>query len=563
MNKPFVAVGMFMSLLMMASGVQASVTVQSWRYNGGNLGDTYVASEDTTSNHGSISQFYYGYRTDTKVNTTAFIKFSINSSILPSNSKITSAFLYLWVDSVEGGTNIANLSVFGLNNYTWKENVVSWLDYNTSMVGVDDINLISYNSSLTSSTSGIFLINVTTWVSSVLSSGYQNVSFLLNFSQSFVNSGWAKITSKEEISQVRYQPYLNITYEEIILFSPSNTTYYNNFSLPLNVTNKTFNADKWFYSLNNGNNISFTPNTTIDIQIGDYFLMVWVNDTSNNWYNKNLNFRMSIVCNATWNNVSICTGENSLFSTPCLYENGKWQFSNSNITRCTGMCKNGFCVTLPTVCNNQCNVSADQKSCGGVQNTYSINCTYDSNGCSIWNPFNVTYCRYGCFSGVCLNCTNECKIGESKCVGEYSYNCVQDMNCTKWDLTNGTYCGYGCNQNYSAADNMRFDYCNYHSFNDTYIWAKSVWVLGKSINFVFPESRMRDRAFVVLMVAIIIAIILMFVTKSWMIGLLAAIGMLWIGAFSGWFDWFQLAIFTLVVVFIIWFATKNQGGETT
>jgi hypothetical protein len=54
-------------------------------------------------------------------------------------------------------------------------------------------------------------------------------------------------------------------------------------------------AYRWWYSLNSGANISFTPNTTISLANGNYSLKVYVNDTAGNVNSTTINFTVSVV----------------------------------------------------------------------------------------------------------------------------------------------------------------------------------------------------------------------------------------------------------------------------
>ncbi len=66
----------------------------------------------------------------------------------------------------------------------------------------------------------------------------------------------------------------------ITLISPINTTY-NTTIIELNVTSND-TIDTWWYNLNSGSNVTFTPNITITAKYGLNHLIVYANDTSGN-----------------------------------------------------------------------------------------------------------------------------------------------------------------------------------------------------------------------------------------------------------------------------------------
>ena len=76
-----------------------------------------------------------------------------------------------------------------------------------------------------------------------------------------------------------YSPIVPVTIS-IEMTMPTNTTYITA-SIALFVSANT-TIDTWWYSLNNGANVTFTPNTTITATSGQNHLEVWANDSSNN-----------------------------------------------------------------------------------------------------------------------------------------------------------------------------------------------------------------------------------------------------------------------------------------
>ncbi len=73
---------------------------------------------------------------------------------------------------------------------------------------------------------------------------------------------------------------IDTTFPTIYATSPSNgSTFYT--GVPLDVSSDEVNAEAWWYSINDGANTSFSPNTTLIVAVSgdDYFIDVYVNDT--------------------------------------------------------------------------------------------------------------------------------------------------------------------------------------------------------------------------------------------------------------------------------------------
>lgn len=89
------------------------------------------------------------------------------------------------------------------------------------------------------------------------------------------------------------EPYLEVYYNDVVpdavppnvtIYSPSNTTYYDNPAIPLQVSAADSSAiTLWYYSLNGGANQTFTPNITVVAAAGPNSVTVWAKDSWNNW----------------------------------------------------------------------------------------------------------------------------------------------------------------------------------------------------------------------------------------------------------------------------------------
>jgi len=81
----------------------------------------------------------------------------------------------------------------------------------------------------------------------------------------------------------------------ITIHSPTSGTTYPTSYVHLKVSSPHTDVDRWWYSLDGGANVSFTPNTTITgLTNGAYSLIVYVNDTSGNLNWSRVNFTVSI-----------------------------------------------------------------------------------------------------------------------------------------------------------------------------------------------------------------------------------------------------------------------------
>ncbi|MBO8179087.1 MAG: right-handed parallel beta-helix repeat-containing protein [Archaeoglobus sp.] len=96
-----------------------------------------------------------------------------------------------------------------------------------------------------------------------------------------------------------YHPLTSVVQDEtppiIFVVSPAEGRTYSASYVYLEVYSPNPDAYRWWYSLNSGANVSFTPNTTISgLTNGDYSLTVYVNDTAGNINSTTVNFTVSI-----------------------------------------------------------------------------------------------------------------------------------------------------------------------------------------------------------------------------------------------------------------------------
>jgi len=314
---------------------------------------------------------------------------------------------------------------------------------------------------------------------------------------------------------------------------PTNTTYYNNYSLDLNVSNNT-DISNWWYLQGGGINISFTPNTNFVPFSGNQNIIVYANDTAGNWYSSEIYFTVSIACNSTvYENDTICGGTNLQHIIECKQfgvETYQWDFEN--ITYCEHGCFDGRCLAQLSTCKNRC--VENETMC---LRESIITCEVDSDGCYNWNDNSTTWCEYGCFDGHCNNGTDFCNVGETKCGDEAVIYCDDDDSdgFYEWSKFNITHCEYRCQQTYNIITQRWNASCHYHSYTvPELIFTRLQWLtnMGGAVA-ISPLLQMS----MVLVIAIVIAI-LAAVFGSWRMGVPAFFGMMLLGTVGGWMPWY-------------------------
>lgn len=110
-------------------------------------------------------------------------------------------------------------------------------------------------------------------------------------------------------SNTDYLPLLLDTTAPVIAVElPQNNADYSTSTVPLNVTGDG-TVNKWWYSLNGGANVTFTPNITLpELPDDDYFIMVYANDTVGNEVASALiNFSIDTVPPANITNLTVAS----------------------------------------------------------------------------------------------------------------------------------------------------------------------------------------------------------------------------------------------------------------
>jgi len=107
------------------------------------------------------------------------------------------------------------------------------------------------------------------------------------------------------------------TAPSIHVVSPVESGTYSASYVYLEVYSPDPDAYKWWYSLNSGVNVSFTPNTTISgLSNGNYSLTVYVNDTAGNINSTTVNFTISITTGGVGRAGGAAGGGGSVAKTP-------------------------------------------------------------------------------------------------------------------------------------------------------------------------------------------------------------------------------------------------------
>ncbi|RLG10814.1 hypothetical protein DRN73_06885 [Candidatus Pacearchaeota archaeon] len=184
---------------------------------------------------------------------------AINESDIVVEKALSSIKLYLNESedniSVEQYTNEANVSI-NATRISGESNITVYIDSLPAYLG--NPNILSYN---------LFI-----------SSGLHNITAIIPESENYSSSSktlWVNVS--------------DTTPPEIKIYSPNESTTYSDNYIDLNVTANEDSVN-WSYNLNNGTNVSFTPNTTIYLGNGDYNMTIYAQDSSGNLNFSNLSF---------------------------------------------------------------------------------------------------------------------------------------------------------------------------------------------------------------------------------------------------------------------------------
>ena len=164
---------------------------------------------------------------------------------------------------------------FGFDYTVWDEDGL-----NNTFWDVED-NHLPYN--CTASTNDISIITNVRYNGSIIADSVASGQAILTVNCS--DSGWLSAVTNFEIT-INAAPIVTIQ-------SPQNVTY--NYSIiDLNVSADE-PIDTWYYSLNEGGNITFSPNSMIFAKGGSNYLVVYANDTSGNINSSEVYFTVDLV----------------------------------------------------------------------------------------------------------------------------------------------------------------------------------------------------------------------------------------------------------------------------
>jgi hypothetical protein len=149
---------------------------------------------------------------------------------------------------------------------------------------------------------------------------------------------------------------------------------------------------------------------------------------------------------------------------------------NDTAEFCEYGCLDGSCVIISDNCTDVC--SLGDTSCAGE---YIVNCTLGSDGCYDWSPFNMSYCKNGCFLGRCFSRLSQCSSQQRKCSDNYIMNCTQTVD-GAWIWTRQEFCEYGCEHTYISGTVANVS-CMYQG--DTHGISSSIRRAQHEVGFVF------------------------------------------------------------------------------
>jgi hypothetical protein len=154
------------------------------------------------------------------------------------------------------------------------------------------------------------------------------VFFTIDFSDLTGNAG-TQVTATTDASLVTF----DTTFPVITIESPQNLIY-NMTTISLNVSSYE-EISTWNYSLNNGDNITFSPNITIEASQGENYITISAKDIAGNWNYITIYFSVDSIPPSTITNLNNTTSENHIrwtwtdpitddFSYVMVYLDGVW-----------------------------------------------------------------------------------------------------------------------------------------------------------------------------------------------------------------------------------------------
>lgn len=221
-----------------------------------------------------------------------WFKFNV-SEINDPRANIENATLYLYHKDDTANHTDETFNYYGVANYTWTDGPEN--NCTTHESGENGVNVPNcpQESELTAIATSIVpgdvsdssywqTFNVTSWVASEIAAKNTNITIMVNRTYNETGNDYCYFYSKEYISDVTLRPYLNISYNDntgpiITVEKPINATYGSN-TVELNVSANQ-EVDTWNYSINSTANVSFTPNTTVILDDGNYNIIFYANDT--------------------------------------------------------------------------------------------------------------------------------------------------------------------------------------------------------------------------------------------------------------------------------------------
>jgi hypothetical protein len=281
--------------------------------NSGNVGDAMVADNVKTYNTGSYVYHYISQAATNSGNRRTFILWNLSS--IPSGSTITNANMSLYIHGTLGTVPINGVAYnTSLYNSTgagpWVEGTLGYGDCGTSCALTQNITwnnqpsagTLQSNVSMGSSTSVRIYWNVTNAaISTFANISNKNMSIMIKSALEGGTSGGYFLESKEQTAN---RPQLvityttgGVTYPQITIQSPTNTTYASN-NIWANVTLN--EAGSWCGVNNDSNSVNLTmSNTTGNWNYdfnspnptkGSHIFVFYCNDSTGGMNSTNISF---------------------------------------------------------------------------------------------------------------------------------------------------------------------------------------------------------------------------------------------------------------------------------
>lgn len=195
------------------------------------------------------------------------------------------------------------------------------------------------------------------------------------------------------------------------------------------------------------------------------------------------------ICNSTMVNYTVCGGDLNRYVLTCIQVTyDTYQFDKNNMIYCEQGCYEGACwdANVYNNCTTRCN--ENDTMCDG---SFSLDCVLTGE-CWNWDVENQTYCDNGCYLGSCINGTNKCSLGDTRCEGSQLVYCDDDNKdgFNEYSKINRTKCQHGCRSIVNASGS--FTECQHTP--DDFVLGFGAWLgytgmfIGNVFNTIFLQG---------------------------------------------------------------------------